>query len=374
MSGLPGEGALWSVLRVLDGMFLAAADAAPWVLLGFALAGFIHGFVPPRLVQRLLGGNGFRSVLGAAGVGAVLPMCSCGVVPTAIGLHRTGAGLGPTITFMVATPAINPGSLLLAWALLGPRITALYAATAVFGAIVIGLVAGHFSTPPAPAVAAEVVALEPDEVPSLGARVWGAFRWGFGDLGVDVSYYILVGLLLTGVVGALIPRGIVESTLDSGPLTSLLYAGAVALPAYVCAVGSVPLVGVLLAKGAAPGVAIVLLMAGPATNLGELLAISARLGRRAALWFAGGVAAASLAGGLIANLWLGGLGFEALVSGGTTVPGLTPTVGPAPWCYTCVSPALWPLVFVLFALGLLGARKRLRAFRSGGRPAGPVRA
>ena len=64
---------------------------APYLLLGFLLAGVIHAYVPRRLYARYLSQPDFRSVALAALFGVPLPLCSCGVIPTAMSLRREAA-------------------------------------------------------------------------------------------------------------------------------------------------------------------------------------------------------------------------------------------------------------------------------------------
>jgi uncharacterized membrane protein YraQ (UPF0718 family) len=371
-----------AALAVFDGIFRAAADAASWVVIGLVLAGLIHEFVPPARLQRLLGRGGFAPLFTATGVGALLPMCSCGVVPTAIGLFRTGAGLGPSLAFMVAAPVINPAAVILCLALLGPRITIIYVAAGVVGALAIGWAGDRWlageararvaAAAAAAAAAGPAITLVPDEPPVWWRRLWPALRWGVWELGTDIGYYILLGLLASGLIGALVPGDVVSFVLGRGLVVSLLAALLVGLPAYVCAVGSIPLVATLLLKGAAPGAAIVFLMSGPATNLGELFAIAGRLGKRAAALFAGGVAVVSLGAGLVANAWLGGLSYEAVTGGGGALQSAALAAGPSVARFSC-PPALLPAVLLLAALGLAGVAKRVRKlFTRGVRSPAPV--
>jgi len=67
---------------------------APYLLLGFLIAGVLRAFVPPAVYGRYLSGTGWRSVVTAALVGIPLPLCSCGVLPTAVALRRSGASTG----------------------------------------------------------------------------------------------------------------------------------------------------------------------------------------------------------------------------------------------------------------------------------------
>ena len=85
---------------------------APYLLLGFLLAGLMHAFVPATLYRRYLGGSSFRSVLNAALLGIPLPLCSCGVIPTAMSLRKEGASKGATVSFLISTPQTGVDSMI----------------------------------------------------------------------------------------------------------------------------------------------------------------------------------------------------------------------------------------------------------------------
>ena len=84
---------------------------APYLLLGFLLAGVIHAYVPRRLYARYLSQPDFRSVALAALFGVPLPLCSCGVIPTAMSLRREGASKGAVTSFLIATPQTGVDSI-----------------------------------------------------------------------------------------------------------------------------------------------------------------------------------------------------------------------------------------------------------------------
>jgi uncharacterized protein len=107
-------------VAILQEILSLGLQAAPWLLLGLVAAGLIKACVPEALLQRWIGGDGVGAIGRAAVIGAPLPLCSCGAIPTALMLHRNGAGRGPTTAFMVATPGIGADSVVLTYALLGP--------------------------------------------------------------------------------------------------------------------------------------------------------------------------------------------------------------------------------------------------------------
>ena len=92
---------------------------APFLLLGFLLAGIMHAFIPGRLYQRHFGQPNFKSVGYATLLAIPLPLCSCGVIPTAMSLRREGASRGAVISFLIATPQTGVDSILATYSMMG---------------------------------------------------------------------------------------------------------------------------------------------------------------------------------------------------------------------------------------------------------------
>ncbi|QIZ78582.1 SO_0444 family Cu/Zn efflux transporter [Ferrimonas lipolytica] len=123
-------------------------DSAPWLLLGLFMAGMIKMFVPMSWMEKQLGGNGFKPTIKAALFGAPLPLCSCGVIPAAVGLRRSGASKSATTSFLVATPETGVDSVSVSYVLLGPFMAVVRPVAAVTSAIVAGLLVGRDDEPP----------------------------------------------------------------------------------------------------------------------------------------------------------------------------------------------------------------------------------
>jgi uncharacterized membrane protein YraQ (UPF0718 family) len=101
-------------------------DAGFWVVVSLAAGGILHVFVPQESWKKWLGKTSFSSIALATGIGVVLPICSCGVVPLGLSMYWSGASLAATLAFMVATPIINPAAALMAFGLLGTELALLY--------------------------------------------------------------------------------------------------------------------------------------------------------------------------------------------------------------------------------------------------------
>lgn len=122
-------------------------ESAPWMMLGLVIAGLIKEFIPGDFLTRHLGGKGLWVTVKAAFIGAPLPLCSCGVIPAALGLRRNGASKSATTAFLVATPETGVDSVSVSYALLGPFMAVIRPIAAVVSAIVAGLIVGKDDEP-----------------------------------------------------------------------------------------------------------------------------------------------------------------------------------------------------------------------------------
>ncbi|MFQ6372465.1 SO_0444 family Cu/Zn efflux transporter [Shewanella sp. YIC-542] len=118
-------------------------ESAPWLLLGLLLAGLLKMFVSMSWMHRQLGGHGLGSTIKAALLGAPLPLCSCGVIPAAVGLRRSGASKAATTSFLVSTPETGVDSITVSYVLLGPFMAVVRPIAAVLSAITAGLLVGR---------------------------------------------------------------------------------------------------------------------------------------------------------------------------------------------------------------------------------------
>ena len=139
------------LLAVLQALWAILQEASVYLLVGFLLAGVLAVLVPRQLLTRLVGTGKLRSVLWGSVLGAPLPLCSCGVLPTAVGLRREGATPGATVAFLVATPETGADSISLTYALTDPLMTVFRPIAGVFTAIVAGILTNLFGVTERPA-------------------------------------------------------------------------------------------------------------------------------------------------------------------------------------------------------------------------------
>lgn len=255
---------------------------APWLLLGTLIAGVLHVFVPADFVNRHLGRRRLADVVKAALLGVPMPLCSCGVIPTAVGLKKDGASDGASIAFLISTPQTGVDSIAVSAAFLGWP----FALFKVISAFVTGLLGGVLANlvgdgtaeaGPTPGATGRRSTRQPL---SLTRSVREVFTFGFGDLLYGIWKWLVLGIALSALISVLIPAGSLSDKAWATGWLGMLAMLAVSLPMYVCATGSVPIAAALVSAGMSPGAALVFLMAGPATNVATLGAVYQTFGKR----------------------------------------------------------------------------------------------
>ena len=91
-------------MAYIDNVWVVLSELAFWLLVGCFVSGVLHALVPDHWLKKHLGGGGSWSVLKAVFIGVPMPLCSCGVIPAALGLKKQGAGDGASMGFMISTP------------------------------------------------------------------------------------------------------------------------------------------------------------------------------------------------------------------------------------------------------------------------------
>ncbi|MFH1912755.1 MAG: SO_0444 family Cu/Zn efflux transporter [Pseudomonadota bacterium] len=304
-------------------------ESAPYVLLGFFVAGLLKSFVPDAFMARHLGGRSFGSVVKAAVIGVPLPLCSCGVLPAALGLRRQGASKGATTAFMISTPETGVDSMAVTYALIDPIMTVVRPVAAMITAVTAGVLVNLFpdraeraaesahpvtqaAAPSAPGGGIEPMG-RPLDIPYAPASVCGCngsgaeprrigirvrfasgMRHAFGEMLADIGKWLMVGVVVAGTIAVVIPDDVLSEYVGTGFLSYLIVL-VVALPLYVCATASTPIAASLLLKGLSPGAALVFLLAGPATNGATITVMLKTMGRRAASLYVASIVGCSLA-------------------------------------------------------------------------------
>ena len=295
------------------------AEMSPYLLFGFFVAGTLSVLISQPMVERHLGGRGIWPLVKASLFGVPLPLCSCGVIPVSMSLHKHGASKASVISFLLSTPQTGADSIFVTLSLLGP----LFAVFRPLAAFVTGIIGG---------VLVNVFGKEQDDKEPqsqecteqcCGAprdkKVVRSLKYGFVTLPRDIGRAMLVGLIIASVISALVPDGYFAEHLGTGifAMVVMMFLG---IPVYVCATASVPVAAALILKGLTPGAAIVFLMTGPATNAASFVTIWKTLGSRTAITYLLTVAGCALLSGILLDYIAAGVDFEVATRPAAMLP------------------------------------------------------
>jgi uncharacterized membrane protein YraQ (UPF0718 family) len=320
--------------ELLSNIWLVYLDTAVWLLIGLLAAGLIKLFISEDTMRRWVGGRGIGAILRAALFGAPLPLCSCGVLPAAIGLHRAGASKEATVSFLISTPETSVDSVAVTYALMGPLMAVFRPIAALVNAVGTGLL----TTLVADKVVSQDVAESSESVTSccsnktevepvsccssqaapvqtssccsqdkgsdnnlLSAKLWQVLSYAGAELLDDISKWLIIGIVLAGAMITFIPPDwFAQWGNGIGAMLVMLVVG---IPMYICAVASTPVAAGLLISGVSPGAVLVFLLVGPATNIASFALLKNELGLKVTLVYLAGLSVFSLLMGLLLE-WL----------------------------------------------------------------------
>ena len=269
-------------------------EMSPYLLFGFIIAGILHVYVKQERITKYLGKKNFKSVFWAAMIGVPLPLCSCGVIPAGVSIHKNGASKGAAVSFLISTPQTGVDSIFVTYSLLGLPFAIIRPiiafVTGLFGGILTNISDKKDIEPKG-----EIVLQEEDHEHGKFRRF---LQYAFVEFMQDIAKWLVIGLLLAALISVLVPNNFFTEYVNS-PILSMLIMLAIAVPLYVCATGSVPIAAVLLMKGISPGAALVFLMAGPATNAATITVIGKTMGKKTLATYLGSIIGGALLFGLL---------------------------------------------------------------------------
>lgn len=342
-------------------------DMSFYIVIGLIFAGFLHAFVKKDAILKHIGKNNTSSVVKASVLGVPLPLCSCGVVPTAIHLGKSGASKGAVVSFLTSTPQTGIDSLIATYGMMGPVFAVYRAISAFVSGIISGIATNIFcrkddikytnppvtsgcgcgcSHEPEPVIeeTCSCCSHEPEPVVeetcsccshepepiieetcsccshehheednklSFFAKIKLVFKYAFGELLDEMAVHFLVGLLIAALISTIIPASFFTS-LSSSPLLVMLLMVIIGIPMYICSTASIPIAVSLMMQGVTPGAAFVFLFAGPVTNIASLSILIKSLGKKVTSVYLASVAVCAISFGLLFDYMIDITGYEGI--------------------------------------------------------------
>ncbi len=313
------------ITHFFEALWQLSMAMAPYILFGLIFAGILHELVPDSIVTKHLGKDNVTSVVKSTVFGIPLPVCSCGVIPLATSIKKSGASKGATLSFLISTPITGVDSIMATYGIFGWIFTLYRVVTSMIIAMVAGILTNIFDKEEVAAVKKpSFSAVAPQATTSFSMNAssedtlceteagssctsssdakkkfsfMAAVQYAFVTLLGDIAKPLFWGLLLGAIITVAIPENLAEFLKEYSWLSYLVVI-AIAVPMYVCATASLPIAAGLMLSGVSAGAAFVFLSAGPATNTVTIGVVKKMLGTKSLVIYLGSIIIGSILFGL----------------------------------------------------------------------------
>ena len=284
----------WSgVLRMTEAM----VAAAPFLLAGLFVAGALRGMVGPERIRRLLGVGHWSGPLRAWGLGVLLPICSLGALPVARELRRSGVPSGTVLSFVLVAPVLNPVSVIYGLSHIVPATLLYFAAGTFVVSVGIGVIWNRLVSSRRDTDVGVQEAPPHSGMGRLAVAGHTAARSLVGPVFVDYA----LALLTVGLLGALLPHGVLQKGMTRDNVLAPVIMGLVAIPAYVTPTNVMMHFGHIVQDGYSLGAAFSLIVLGAGANVGVANWLRRDYGGKPLMLFVGLLLASTIAIGVTAD-------------------------------------------------------------------------
>ena len=242
------------------------------VILVFIIS-YIQSFFPPERTRQILGRfHGIWANILAALLGTVTPFCSCSSIPLFIGFTSAGLPLGVTFSFLISSPMVDLGSLVLLMSIFGWKVAVVYVVIGLVIAVVGGTLIEnlHLENQVEEFIRKGKAIDVPQEELHIKDRLKYAFEQVCGTA-KKVFLYVLIGVGIGAVIHNFIPEDFIVSVLGDNNPFGVILAAIAGVPMYADIFGTIPIAEALLGKGALLGVVLSFMMAVTTLSLPSMI-------------------------------------------------------------------------------------------------------
>jgi uncharacterized membrane protein YraQ (UPF0718 family) len=233
------------------------------------LVGLLQAWVPEQRIRKILERRHVAtSYITGTALGAITPFCSCSTIPLVAGLLSSGAPFGPTMSFLVASPLLNPVILALLMVAIGVLGTLIYAVITFLAAIGIGVLwtkMGLKSDVKRVRVRGGK-SLTDSSKGSVWRRAWNQ-AWSFF---VPMVPYLLLGTAVGALIYGYVPEDWILTVAGPDQPFAVPLAAVIGVPIYIRAETIIPIAQALLAKGMGTGAVVALIIGGAGASIPEV--------------------------------------------------------------------------------------------------------
>lgn len=263
------------------------------------LVGLMLEYVPPERIRKAMGGEGaLGNVVGAA-FGSITPFCSCSTIPLTMGFLNAGAPFGATMSFLIASPLLNPIILGMMVAFMGWQVALAYWAIAFVLAVFSGMLWSRLGL--AKEVKRVRVTGGHEEVDDDGPKYKKAWRFAFSTF-KGMFVYLLIGVSIGAAIYGLLPDQLIVSVAGPGDPLSVPVAAVIGIPLYIRAETIIPIGVALLDKGMGVGTVIALLIGGAGASIPEVSMLAGIFKRKLVIAFLATILTVAIMAGYLIDI------------------------------------------------------------------------
>jgi uncharacterized membrane protein YraQ (UPF0718 family) len=287
-------------LRVLEFIFKAYLHIMPYFILSIVIAAGVNQFnFKGKMVEFLKRKAGY-AIIVATLVGAISPLCSCGVIPTLFTLLQIGVPLAPIMSFWITSPIMSPEAFLITWGNLGPELAIARLVATILMGIASGFITLKFFPPKSTSPGFLKLSLSQNTAP-CGCKAethpklhshnpeipskWKKFLKDLRKITFFLGGWLAVAFLLEFLITFYFPTHLVQDIFGRQNAFSVVWAALVGIPLYVNNISAIPIINGLLQAGMSKGAALSFLLAGPVTAIPAMIAVFGLVKRKVFLLF-----------------------------------------------------------------------------------------
>lgn len=282
------------IINILYNFWNLSIEMAPFLLLGFLLAGLLSIFISKELIKKHLSNKSKYAVIKSVILGIPLPVCSCGVIPLAASIREKGASKGSTASFVTSTPQTGIDSIIITYDMIGMTFALIRVSVAFISGIVTGLIVDFFKNKKNDYYFSE------NEFHDFKRRkIKDGLKYAFYNLPKSLFKPLMIGILFASLISTFFKDDYFISY--NSTFTEIIFISLISIPMYICSTASVPLALSFINLGISPGAVLIFLIIGPATNTITLTTLWKIIGKKETILFIGSIIINAVIFGILLN-------------------------------------------------------------------------
>ncbi|WP_181291367.1 permease [Staphylococcus aureus] len=264
------------------------------------IVSLIQQLVSEEKIKKLLSkpNKAINYILGMI-FGAITPFCSCSTIPILAGLLNSKVPFGPTMSFLIASPLMNPLMIFMLWVLLGWKVAIVYFVVLAFFSILTGLVFSKMNL----AEAYKGVNVKGDGffANKTGSRFKQALNDAWAFL-YPMLPYLIIGVFIGAFIYGFIPEEFITKYASGDGFISVLISSVIGIPMYIRPETMLPIAEALVSKGMSLGTVVSLIIGGAGASIPEVVLLSKLFKKKFVISFVIAILLVAIATGLIVNI------------------------------------------------------------------------